>query len=108
MTKSNKTIHPLRQRMLEDMTIRKLGTKTQKDYIRAVVNFTRHLKRSPDTATAEDLRDYQLHLANQRVSSGTINSAISGLKFFFDTTLDRVELVRNYATFMNPANSLRY
>ena len=71
MTKSNKSISPLRQRMLEDMTIRKLGPKTQKDYIRAVVNFTRHLKRSPDTATAEDLRDYQLHMARQRVSSGT-------------------------------------
>jgi integrase/recombinase XerD len=94
MTKSNKTIRPLRQRMLEDMAIRKLGAKTQKDYIRAVVNFTCHLKRSPDTATAEDLRDYHLHMANQRVSSGTVNSTISGLKFFFDTTLDRVELVR--------------
>ncbi len=94
MTTSNKSISPLRQRMLEDMAIRKLGAKTQKDYIRAVVNFTRHLKRSPDTATAEDLRDYQLHMARQRVSSTTINSAISGLKFFFDTTLDRVELVR--------------
>jgi len=94
MTKFNKTISPLRQRMLEDMAIRKLGAKTQKDYIRAVVNFTRHLNRSPDTATAEDLRDYQLHMTIQRVSSSTINSAISGLKFFFDTTLDRVELVR--------------
>ena len=68
MTKFNKTIHPLRQRMLEDMVIRKLGAKTQKDYIRAVVNFTRHLKRSPDTATAEDLRDYQLHMTHQRGS----------------------------------------
>ena len=47
MTKSNKAISPLRQRMLEDMAIRKLGAKTQKDYIRAVVNFTRYLKRSP-------------------------------------------------------------
>ena len=94
MTKSNKSISPLRQRMLEDMTIRKLGPKTQKGYIRAVVNFTRHLKRSPDTATVEDLRDYQLHMARQRVSSGTINSTISGLKFFFDTTLDHVELVK--------------
>jgi integrase/recombinase XerD len=94
MTKSSKTISPLRQRMLEDMAIRKLGTKTQQDYIRAVVKFTHHLKRSPDTATAEDLRGYQLHMANQRVSSGTINSAIAGLKFFFTTTVDRPELVR--------------
>lgn len=93
-TKSNKPISPLRQRMLEDMAMRKLGPKTQKDYIRAVVKFTHYLKRSPDTASAEDLREYQLHLANQRVSSSTINATISGLKFFFDTTLDRSELAR--------------
>ena len=93
MTKSSKTISPLRQRMIEDMTIRKLGAKTRQDYIRAVVKFTRYLKRSPDTATTEDLRAFQLHLTNQRVSSGTINSAIAGLKFFFNTTLDRPDLV---------------
>ncbi len=94
MTQSTKKISPLRQRMLEDMAIRKLGSKTQKDYIRAVVNFTCYLKRSPDSATAEELRAYQLHLVNQHVSSGTINATISGLKFFFNTTLDRPELVR--------------
>ncbi len=94
MTKSNKTISPLRQRMLEDMAIRKLGTKTQQDYIRAVVKFTRYLKRAPDTATAEDLRAYQLYLVKQRISSSTINAAISGLKFLFDTTVDRPDLFR--------------
>jgi len=94
MTQSNKTISPLRQRMLEDMAIRKLSPKTQNDYIRAVVKFTRYLKRSPDTATAKDTRKYQLHLVNQGISSSTINADISGLKFFFDTTLDRPELVR--------------
>ena len=53
MTKSNKSISPLRQRMLEDMTIRKPGPKTRKDYIRAVINFTRHLERSPDSHLAD-------------------------------------------------------
>ena len=91
MTKSTKPIRRLRQRMLDDMAMRKLNPKTQKDYIRAVVKFAHYLKRSPHTATAEDLRRYQLHLTNKRVSSGTINGAISGLKFFFDTTLDRPE-----------------
>jgi len=80
--------------MLEDMAMRKLGPKTQKDYIRSVVKFTHYLKRSPDTASAEDIREYQLHLANQRVTSSTINATISGLKFFFDTTLDRRELAK--------------
>ena len=62
MTQSNKPVSRLRQRMLEDMAIRKLGPKTRKDYIRAIVQFTRYLKRSPDSATAEDLREFQLHL----------------------------------------------
>jgi len=94
MTESTKPISPLRQRMLEDMAMRKLNPRTQEDYIRSVVKFTRYLKRSPDTASAEDLREFQLYLASQGVSSGTINACISGLRFFFDTTLDRPELAR--------------
>ena len=93
-TQSNKPTSPLRQRMLEDMAMRKLSPKTQKDYIRAVVQFTHYLKRSPDTACAEHLRKFHLHLVNQGVSISTINASVSGLKFFFDTTLDRPELVR--------------
>ena len=93
-TKCNKPTSPMRQRMLEDMAMRKLGPKTQKDYIRAVVQFTHYLKRAPDTACAEDLREFQHHLAKHRVSSSTINATLSGLKFFFDTTLDRRELAR--------------
>jgi len=94
MTESNKPISPLRQRMLEDMAIRKLNSKTQEDYIRSVVKFTCYLKRSPDTASAEDLREFQLYLTKQGVSSSTINACVSGLRFFFDTTLDRPELAR--------------
>ena len=75
MSESNKPISPLRQRMLEDMAIRKLNPKTQENYIRSVVKFTGYLKRSPDTASAEDLREFQLYLANQGVSSGTINAS---------------------------------
>ena len=94
MTESTKPISPLRQRMLEDMAMRKLNPKTQEDYIRSVVKFTRYLKRSPDTVSAEDLREFQLYLANQGVSSGTINGCVSGLRFFFDTSLDRPDLAR--------------
>jgi hypothetical protein len=54
MIHTSKPVSPLRQRMIEDMTLRKLSEKTQNTYIRAVVNFTRFLGRSPDTATAED------------------------------------------------------
>ena len=63
-TPSTQSISSLRQRMIDDMTMRRLSPKTQSGYIRAVKNFTRYLGRSPDTATAEDLRLYQLHLVS--------------------------------------------
>jgi integrase/recombinase XerD len=84
-------ISPLRQRMLDDMRMRKFGEKTQLDYVRAVRNFTQYLGRSPDTASVEDLRNYQLHLVDHGISPASLNSAISGLKFFFNVTLDRPE-----------------
>lgn len=89
MTRPTKSISPLRQRMIDDMTLRKLSPKTQKTYIRAVKNFTRFLGGSPDNATAEDARRYQLHLVRQGTSSGTLNATLTGLRFFFEITLDR-------------------
>ncbi len=91
MTQNNKSLSPLRQRMFEDMTMRKLSPMTQTAPIRAVKNFTRFVGRSPDTASAEDLRRYQLHLVEQGISSGSLNATITGLKFFFATTLERPE-----------------
>ncbi len=89
MTDSNQSISPLRQRMIEDMTMRKLSPKTQSGYIRAVKKLTQFLGRSPDTATAEDLRRFQLHLVESGVSSITLNATITGLRFFFEVTLER-------------------
>jgi len=83
----------LRQRLIDDMTLRKLSAKTQSAYIRAVKNFTRFLGRSPDTASAEELRGYQLHLVEQGLSSGHLNATITGLKFFFETTLEQPALM---------------
>jgi integrase/recombinase XerD len=85
-------ISPLRQRMIEDMRLRKLEPKTQSGYIRAVRHFTVWLGRSPDTASAEDLRLFQLHLVDQGVSPITINATQSALRFFFDITIDRPEV----------------
>lgn len=87
------SISPLRQRMIEDMRMRKLGDRTQEGYLRAVRNFTKYLGRSPDTATVEDFRNYQLHLVDHGTSPASLNSAISGLKFFCNVTLDRPELM---------------
>jgi integrase/recombinase XerD len=93
MNRSTPGITPLRQRMLEDMHLRKLEPKTQTSYVRAVRKLAVFLKRSPDTATAEDLRRFQLHLVDQGTSPITLNATITGLKFFFDTTLDHGELM---------------
>ena len=82
-------ISPLRQRMIDDMTIRKMAPKTQAGYIRAVKNFTDFLGRSPDTASAEDLRRFQLHMASSGVSAPTHNATVTALRFFFEITLRR-------------------
>jgi integrase/recombinase XerD len=102
---TDECISPLRQRMIEDMSLRNFGEKTQKDYIRAVKSLTIFLKRSPDTASNEDLRLFQLHLAENRVGAPTINSTISALRFFFTVTLDRADAVRSL-TFVHEARKL--
>jgi len=89
-----KPISPLRQRMIDDMTARRFTEKVQKDYVRHVRIFAAFLGRSPDTATSEDLRRYQLHMAQQQISAGSINAAIAALRFFFTVTLERPDLVR--------------
>jgi integrase/recombinase XerD len=85
-------VNPLRRRMIEDMTIRKLAPKTQASYIRAVRNFTVFFGRSPDRARAEDLRRYQLHLAASGVPVPSQNATVTALRFFFSVTLGRSEV----------------
>ena len=92
---SDECISPLRRRMIEDMTVRKFTLKTQNDYIRVVKNFTIFLGRSPDTASNEDLRLFQLHLSENRVGAPTINFTISVLRFFFTVTLDRADAIKH-------------
>jgi len=86
---------PLRRRMIEDMTVRGHGEKTKLDYIRAIKRFAAFLGRSPDTATAEELRAWQLHMSETNVSVSTFNQAITVLRFFFTVTCGRDDLVRN-------------
>jgi len=89
MTSSTQNVTPLRQRMIDDMRMRKFANKTQSDYLRSVGWFAGFLGRTPDTATVEDLRRYQLHLVDHGISPISPNAAISGLTFFFDITVDR-------------------
>jgi integrase/recombinase XerD len=86
---------PLRERMIEDMRIRGMGEKTQKAHIRGVKDLAAFLGRSPDTATPEELRAYQLHMTDAGVSAETFNVRIVSLRFFFGVTCGREEMKRH-------------
>ena len=68
--------------MIEDMTVRGFTVATQRGYITAVRNFTVFFGRSPDEATAEDLRRFQLHMRSQGASATSMNAAVSALRFY--------------------------
>jgi hypothetical protein len=91
---SPRPVSPLRARMIEDMTVRGFKEDTRRDYVRHVRAFAAFIDRSPDTATAEDLRLFQLHQTQSGMQPPSINSAVSALRFFFTVTLDRPDLAR--------------
>jgi site-specific recombinase XerD len=99
---TDQAMSPLRRRMIEDMTIRKFAPKTQHDYLQRVKNFTTYLGRSPDTASSEDVRRYQLHLTASGVGVPTVNQTVSTLRFFFKVTLGRPDLVGRTAFVHEP------
>ena len=87
-------VSPLRQRLIEDMTMRRFSRETQRNYIRDVGRFATWLGRSPHTATAEDLRRFQIEQQDTGVPAPTMNSIVAALRFFFTQTLDRPDLAR--------------
>ncbi|MBV8893875.1 MAG: phage integrase N-terminal SAM-like domain-containing protein [Bradyrhizobium sp.] len=100
MTKQ--AISPLRRRMIEDMTIRKLSPKTQHDYVQRVKDFAVFLGRSPDQAQSEDVRGFRLHLVSRGAGVPKINATVSALRFFFNVTLDRPDLTKHLAFIHEP------
>jgi integrase/recombinase XerD len=102
---TDKAISPLRQRMIEDMMIRKFAPKTQHDYVQRVKHFAAFLGRSPDTASFEDVRRYQLHLATSGAGVPTLNQSVSTLRFFFKITLGRADIV-NHTQFIHVPRKL--
>ena len=98
MTQTTQSVSPLRQRMIDDMMMRKLSPKTQSQYIRAVKNLARYLGHSPELATAEELRKYQLSMVNDGTSRITLNANLTALKFLFITTLDRADALTKIST----------
>ncbi|MDX2288892.1 MAG: tyrosine-type recombinase/integrase [Hyphomicrobiaceae bacterium] len=94
---SDQPISDLRRRMLADMAVRQFSDKTQHDYIRHVEALTRFLGRSPDTATGDDLRRFQLHQVESGAQPPKMNTQASALRFFFTITLGRVDLANQLA-----------
>ena len=99
---TEKAISPLRQRLIEDMTIRRLGPKTQHDYIRHVKSFADFLGRSAHKATAKDVHRYQLRLASIGATVPTVNVSASALRFFFKVTLRRSDLADEVVSAREP------
>jgi site-specific recombinase XerD len=102
---TDEAMSPLRRRMIEDMTIRKFAPKTQHDYVQRIKNFTAFLGRSPDTASFEDVRRYQLHLTIQGVGVPTLNQTVATLRFFFRVTLKR-HAILEHTTFIHEPRKL--
>ena len=97
-------ISPLRQRLIDDMNMRRLSPATQHSYIRDVGRFATFLGRSPDMATADDVRRFQIEQRDAGVPAPTMNSIVSALRFFFAHTIDRPDLARKLIRVAHPRN----
>jgi len=99
---TNEVISPLRRRMIEDMTIRRLSPKTHQGYIRTIKNLAAFIGRSPDKASFEDVRRFQLHVAQSGVGTGARNAIVAALRFFFRVTLGRRDITEHTAFIHEP------
>jgi site-specific recombinase XerD len=99
---TDEAMSPLRRRMIEDMTIRKLSPKTQQGYIRTIKDLAAFLGRSPDKASFEDVRRFQLHLAAKGAQIPILNHTVAALRFFFRVTLKRYAIVEHTAFIHEP------
>ena len=95
-------ISPLRQRLIDDMSMRRFSRETQRNYVRDVGRFATFLGCPPDLATAEDLRRFQVEQQDAGVPVPTINSIVSALRFFFTHTIDRPDLARKLVRVAHP------
>ncbi|MDQ0323063.1 integrase [Pararhizobium capsulatum DSM 1112] len=97
-------VSPLRQRLIDDLNMRRLSRETQRNYLRDIGRLATFLGRSPDTATADDLRRFQIEQQEDGVPVPTKNSIVSALRFFFTQTLDRPDLARRLVRLALPRN----
>jgi integrase/recombinase XerD len=95
-------VSPLRQRLVDDMAMRRFSRETQRNYVRDVGRFATFLGRRPDTATADDLRRFQVEQQDAGTPVPTMNSIVSALRFFFTRTVDRPDLARKLVRLARP------
>ena len=96
------SVSPLRQRLIADMTMRRFSAETQRNYLRDVGRLASFLGRSPDTASAEDLRRFQIAQQEAGLGVPTMNAIVSALRFFFIHTVDRPDLARKLVRLRYP------
>ena len=96
------SVSPLRQRLIADMTMRRFSAETQRNYLRDVGRLASFLGRSPDTASVEDLRRFQIALQDDGLGVPTMNAIVSALRFFFVHTIDRADLARKLVRLRYP------
>jgi site-specific recombinase XerD len=104
---TEQTITPLRQRMIEDMAIRRLKAHTQANYIRAVARLAKHFNKSPDRISYEEIRTYRLHLLAEGFKHHNINQMMTGLRFFYKHTLHRRDALEMIPLPPEPPRKLR-
>ena len=100
---TDRSVTSLRQLMLDDMAMRAMGLRTQHDYVRHVRAFAAFLRRSPDTATAKDVRRFQLDQCEHNVGQSAINATVSALRFLFGVTLEQPDLSRRLVLARRPS-----
>ena len=93
-----KPISPLRQRMIDDMTMRNLSANTQETYIRSVAQFSAFHRRSPDKLGVKHVRDFHLHLVSRGLVAHSIAVKMAALRFFYGTTLRRPDIAAEIPT----------
>jgi integrase/recombinase XerD len=104
---TTQAITPLRQRMIEDMAIRRLKERTQDFYQRAVTKYAQHFRRSPGELDYEHVRQYQLHLVQSGWNPGYLNRTMSALRFFYRVTMGRPDALEMIPLVPEPPRKLR-
>ena len=86
---------PLRRRFIDDLRLRNQSPRTIETYVLRVALFARHFGRAPDLLGPDEIRAYQQHLLAKQVSWSQFHQAVCALRFLYQVTLGRSEIIRH-------------